>query len=71
MTLIACPSCGATIGERVQDAVLIRHRQRLILVSLAGLRALSCWRCGAVHEGQRVRELVDAMAVDGRQIDAR
>ncbi len=69
MTLIACPSCGATIGERVQDAVLIRHRQRLILVSLAGLRALSCWRCGAVHEGQRVREMVEAMTVEGRLAD--
>ncbi|GBD17588.1 hypothetical protein HRbin27_00070 [bacterium HR27] len=69
MTLIACPSCGATIGERVQDAVLIRHRQRLILVSLAGLRALSCWRCGAVHDGQRVREMVEAMTVEGRLAD--
>jgi uncharacterized C2H2 Zn-finger protein len=55
---ISCPRCGATLGEYSSETIVVRHRQRLIIMTVEGVQALQCWRCGAVFDGDRVRAMV-------------
>lgn len=55
---IACQKCGATLGEVFGELLVIRHRQRLVIVMLEGVRAVSCWRCHEVHDDERIRVMV-------------
>jgi len=56
---VPCPRCGATLGEYALGNMVIRHRQRLIVVAVNGVQALQCWRCGAILDGDRVRAVAE------------
>jgi hypothetical protein len=57
---LLCPDCQATLCEYAAGNVVIRHRGRLAVVARTALAALSCWRCGVVLSGERVRALIAA-----------
>ncbi len=61
---LRCPECHATLCEYATGNVVIRHRGRLIVVACTALRALQCWQCGAVLDGERVRALVTTQGVE-------
>jgi ribosomal protein S27E len=55
---LACPLCSATLCEYAGGNLIVRHRGRLIAATTNGIQVLQCWRCGAVLDGERIRELV-------------
>jgi len=55
---ISCTRCGATLCEYSSHTIVVRHRKRLIVTTVDCVQALQCWRCGAVFDGERVRQLI-------------
>lgn len=55
---ISCPRCEATLGEYWAGTIVVRHRQRLIIMTVEGVQALQCWRCGAVFDNERIHAMV-------------
>lgn len=61
MTRLQCPDCAATLAEYARGSIVVKHRQRLIVMTVEGVAAIQCWRCGAVLDGGRVRDMLRHM----------
>jgi uncharacterized C2H2 Zn-finger protein len=68
---ISCTRCGATLGEYSSETIVVRHRQRLIIMTVEGVQALQCWRCAAVFDGDRVRAMIRHNEVRHAQTESR
>jgi hypothetical protein len=55
---VSCTRCGATLCEYSLGTIVVRHQKRLFITTIEGVQALQCGRCGAVFDGDRVREMI-------------